>query len=83
QTAQATSTVQTISGGKTGYRAATATPVPGTALPVPKTSPRHTPKDWYASIPDAVIAESILNRLVVGAEIITLEGPNMRLEANE
>ena len=27
-------------------------------------------------------AESILNRLVVGAEIITLEGPNMRLEAN-
>ncbi|WP_288750985.1 hypothetical protein [uncultured Corynebacterium sp.] len=34
------------------------------------------------SIPDAVIAESILNRLVVGAEIITLEGPNMRLEAN-
>ncbi|WP_375231836.1 helix-turn-helix domain-containing protein [Corynebacterium macginleyi] len=24
----------------------------------------------------------ILNRLVVGAEIITLEGPNMRLEAN-
>ncbi|MCG7234991.1 hypothetical protein MHX62_11800, partial [Corynebacterium sp. ACRQM] len=40
-TAQATSTVQTISGGKTGYRAATATPVPGTALPVPKTSPRQ------------------------------------------
>lgn len=40
------------------------------------------PKDWYASIPDAVIAESILNRLVAGAEIITLEGPNMRLEAN-
>ncbi|MDK8823194.1 ATP-binding protein [Corynebacterium coyleae] len=34
------------------------------------------------SNPDAVIAESILNRLVVGAEIITLEGPNMRLEAN-
>ncbi|HAT1138452.1 TPA: ATP-binding protein, partial [Corynebacterium striatum] len=44
---------------------------------------QFTPKDWYASIPDAVIAESILNRLVVGAEIITLEGPNMRLEANE
>lgn len=35
---------------------------------------QFTPKDWYASIPDAVIAESILNRLVVGAEIITLEG---------
>lgn len=30
-----------------------------------------------------VIAESILNRLVVGAEIITLEGPNMRLDANQ
>lgn len=44
---------------------------------------QFTPKDWYASIPDAVIAESILNRLVVGAEIITLQGPNMRLEANE
>ena len=44
---------------------------------------QFTPKDWYASIPDAVIAESILNRLVVGAEIITLEGPNMRLEANQ
>ncbi|MGZ0653955.1 hypothetical protein ACWPNZ_14495, partial [Corynebacterium striatum] len=34
-----------ISGGKTGYRAATATPVPGTALPVPKTSPRQSGKD--------------------------------------
>ena len=44
---------------------------------------QFTTKDWYASIPDAVIAESILNRLVVGAEIITLQGPNMRLEANE
>ena len=31
------------------------------------------------SIPDAVIAESILNRLVAGAEIIALEGDNMRL----
>lgn len=43
---------------------------------------QFTPDEWYKSIPDAVIAESILNRLVVGAEIITLEGPNMRLEAN-
>ena len=44
---------------------------------------QFTPQDWYRSIPDAVIAESILNRLVAGAEIITLEGPNMRLEANQ
>ena len=43
---------------------------------------QFTPQDWYRSIPDAVIAESILNRLIAGAEIITLEGPNMRLEAN-
>ncbi|OHO33901.1 hypothetical protein HMPREF2690_00210 [Corynebacterium sp. HMSC034E11] len=43
---------------------------------------QFTPDERYKSIPDAVIAESILNRLVVGAEIITLEGPNMRLEAN-
>ena len=40
------------------------------------------PDEWYKSITDAVIAESILNRLVVDAEIITLEGPNMRLEAH-
>ena len=32
---------------------------------------QFTPDEWYKSIPDAVIAESILNRLVVGAEIIT------------
>ncbi|MBA5244892.1 MULTISPECIES: ATP-binding protein [Corynebacterium] len=44
---------------------------------------QFTPQDWYRSIPDAVIAESILNRLVAGAEIITLEGPNMRLETNQ
>ena len=43
---------------------------------------QFTPDEWCKSIPDAVIVESILNRLVVGAEIITLEGPNMRLEAN-
>lgn len=40
---------------------------------------QFTPDEWYKSIPDAVIAESILNRLVAGAEIITLEGDNMRL----
>ena len=28
------------------------------------------PDEWYKSIPDTVIAESILNHLVVGAEII-------------
>ncbi|MBA5245266.1 ATP-binding protein [Corynebacterium haemomassiliense] len=44
---------------------------------------QFTPQDWYRSIPDAVIAESILNRLIAGAEIITLEGPNMRLETNQ
>ncbi|WP_408932170.1 ATP-binding protein [Corynebacterium sp. YSMAA1_1_D6] len=43
---------------------------------------QFTPDEWYKSVPDAVIAESILNRLVVNAEILTLEGPNMRLEAN-
>ncbi|QYH19820.1 ATP-binding protein [Corynebacterium aquatimens] len=40
---------------------------------------QFNPEDWYKSIPDAVIAESILNRLVGGAEIIALDGPNMRL----
>ena len=40
---------------------------------------QFTPDEWYKSIPDAVIAESILNRLVAGAEIITLENTNMRL----
>ncbi|WP_238402137.1 ATP-binding protein [Corynebacterium macginleyi] len=43
---------------------------------------QFTPNEWYKSIPDAVIAKSILNRLVVGAEIITLERPNMRLETH-
>lgn len=36
------------------------------------------PPDWYKTLHDAVIAESILNRLVTGAEIIQLNGPNMR-----
>ena len=40
---------------------------------------QFTPQEWYKSIPDTVISESILNRLVSGAKIITLEGPNMRL----
>lgn len=36
------------------------------------------PQDWYKSLHDAVIAESILNRIVAGAEILPLDGPNMR-----
>ncbi|MNW37695.1 transposase/IS protein [compost metagenome] len=36
------------------------------------------PKDWYRSLHDAVIAESILNRLVSKSEMIQLDGPNMR-----
>jgi len=36
------------------------------------------PPDWYKSLQDAVIAESILNRIVGAAEIIALDGPNMR-----
>lgn len=36
------------------------------------------PKDWYKSLGDAVIAESILNRIIGGAEIVSLGGPNMR-----
>mgnify|MGYP001941093622 CR=1 FL=1 len=40
-------------------------------------------QDCYKSIPDVVIVESSLNRLVTGAEIITRVGPNMRLEAKK
>lgn len=36
------------------------------------------PEDWYKSLHDAVIAESILNRLVSKSEIIQLDGQNMR-----
>lgn len=36
------------------------------------------PQDWYKSLHDAVIAESILNRIVAGAELVQLAGPNMR-----
>ena len=36
------------------------------------------PPDWYKSLQDAVIAESILNRIVAGAEIIALDVPNIR-----
>lgn len=40
---------------------------------------QQNPEQWYQSIPDKVIAESLLNRLVGDAEIINLTGPNMRL----
>lgn len=36
------------------------------------------PQDWYKSLHDAVIAESILNRIVSRSELIQLDGPNMR-----
>lgn len=38
------------------------------------------PEDWYESMPDRVVAESLLNRLVGGAEIVNIDGPNMRLK---
>lgn len=37
------------------------------------------PSDWYKSISDAVLAESILSRLIGGAQILNLDGPNLRL----
>ena len=36
------------------------------------------PEDWYKSLHDAVIAESILNRIVSTSELVQLDGPNMR-----
>ncbi|NWN86973.1 MAG: ATP-binding protein [Micrococcaceae bacterium] len=36
------------------------------------------PEDWYKTFNDAVIAESILNRIVGSSEILQLNGPNMR-----
>lgn len=36
------------------------------------------PEDWYKILNDAVIAESILNRIVGSSEILQLNGPNMR-----
>ncbi len=40
------------------------------------------PEDWYRSLHDAVIAESILNRIVSTAELVQLDGPNMRLHTH-
>ena len=41
------------------------------------------PEDWYKSLHDAVIAESILNRIVSNAEIVQLDGPNMRRHGHQ
>lgn len=41
-------------------------------------SSQFDPEDWYKSLHDAVIAESILSRLVSVSEIVQLDGPNMR-----
>lgn len=35
-------------------------------------------EDWYKSLHDGVIAESILNRIVSAADLIQIHGPNMR-----
>ena len=40
------------------------------------------PEDWYKSLHDAVVAESILNRIVSTSELIQLDGPNMRRHAH-
>ncbi len=40
-------------------------------------------EDWYRSLHDAVIAESILNRIVSTAELLQLDGPNMRRHTHE
>lgn len=47
------------------------------AIAVTVTS-QFDPEDWYKSLHDAVIAESILNRIVSNAEIVQLDGPNMQ-----
>jgi len=41
-------------------------------------TPQSDPSDWYKSRQNMVVAESILNRIVAGAEIIAHKGPNMR-----
>lgn len=40
---------------------------------------QFSPEEWYLSMPDKVVAESLLNRVVGGAETVNLDGPNMRL----
>lgn len=41
------------------------------------------PKEWSKSLGDAVIAESVLNRIIGGAEIISLGRPNIRFISEE
>ena len=36
------------------------------------------PEHWYQTLADEVIAESLMNRLIGGAEIVRIDGPNMR-----
>lgn len=36
------------------------------------------PQDWYKSLHNTVIAESISNRIVSNADLFQLDGPNMR-----
>ncbi|MET3203984.1 UNVERIFIED_ORG: DNA replication protein DnaC [Arthrobacter sp. UYEF13] len=40
------------------------------------------PEDWYKSLHEAVVAESILHRIVSTSELIQLDGPNMRRHAH-
>ncbi|MGP5557520.1 ATP-binding protein, partial [Corynebacterium flavescens] len=41
------------------------------------------PADWYKSIADAVLAESILSRLIGQAQIINIDGPNLRINKEQ
>ena len=41
------------------------------------------PEEWYRSLHDAGIAQSILNRIVSNAELVQLNGPNMRRHVAE
>ena len=41
---------------------------------------QFTPQEWYVSMADKVVAESMMNRLAGGVVIINLDGPNKRLK---
>src|SRR5699024_2078829 len=41
------------------------------------------PEDWYKALHDAVIAESLLSRLVSVSEIVQLDSPNMRKKTRQ
>ena len=43
-------------------------------------TPQFTPQEWYMSVPDKIVAEFMMNRLVGRAELINLNGLNMRLK---